>query len=165
MPHSVCCFSKYHRFDFGGSVESWKTKDLYNTRDENLDKSQLIGGISKPAAMFWCLRTFFSPVGCFSGNKPRQAHGMSGLQWSAPCLRGRVFLRGVEDFPWGSCGVSEEGNWVEWNLCAGEELAMAYIGIETREVICSWGWLLEPEITFRPGESTHTAASSWRVCI
>lgn len=32
-------------------------------------------------------------------------------------------------------GVSEEVNWLEWNLHGGEELAMAYIRIETREVI------------------------------
>lgn len=32
---------------------------------------------------------------------------------------------------------------------------MAYIRIETREVIWCWGWVLEPEITFRPEESTQ----------
>lgn len=37
------------------------------------------------------------------------------------------------------------------------ELAMAYIRIETREVIWCWGWLLEPEITFRPEESTDSS--------
>lgn len=31
---------------------------------------------------------------------------------------------------------------------------MAYIRIETREVIWCWGWVLEPEITFRPEEGT-----------
>ena len=53
---------------------------------------------------------------------------------------------------------SEEVNCLEWNLCRGEELAMelamACIRIETREVIWCWGWVLEPEITFRPEEST-----------
>lgn len=34
---------------------------------------------------------------------------------------------------------------------------MAYIRIETREVIWCWGWLLEPEITFRPEESTDSS--------
>lgn len=91
---------------------SWKTKDLYNTTDENLDKSQLIGGISKPAAMFWCLRTFFSPVGCFSGNKPRQAYGMSGLQWSAPCLRGSLCW--VQSLPQGCGGFSLGKLWSKW---------------------------------------------------
>lgn len=110
-------------------------------------------------------KDFFFPLkAVLVGIDQGRPMGMSDLQWSAPCLRGSFCW--VQNLPqgwflWESCGEggSEEVNWLEWNLCVGEELAMelamAYMRIETREVIWCWGWVLEPEITFRPGESTR----------
>lgn len=151
---------------------SWKTKDFYNTTDENLDKSQLIGGISKPAATFWCLRTFFFPlkavlVGINQG-RPREWVIYSGQHpaWEAASAGCKTFHRG--DFSGKAVeGESEEVNWLEWNLCRGgaghgagpglhenrnqgSDLLLG-VGAWTRNNLQAW-------------RKYSTAASSWSVC-
>lgn len=104
---------------------------------------------------------FFPLVSCFSGNKLKPGLWNEWFTVVSTLPKRQLLLGAVSCTGVVSLGKlwSEEVNWLEWNLCGGEELAtelaMAYIRIETREVIWCWGWVLEPEITFRPEESTR----------